>query len=536
MLLRGSALLLVSFLNVSDVVSDSVSSKLLVNIPNSLNKAGGYDHREALFGIPPYGGSIAQNVYYADSDLCDPNVDTRKGFPTREKDATGKQASWPSPFILMVDRGGCTFVKKVRNAQRSGAAGVIIADNTCLCSDADCMAVNSAAAAMCESAEPIMADDGSGADISIPSFLMFKHDADKIKAEVKNNGPVQVSMAWSLPNPDDRVEYDLWTVPTDVVSRDFLSNFKVVAQALGDKAYFTPHMYIYDGIKSHCQGNDHENFCYTLCTNNGRYCATDPDNDLDKGISGADVVTESLRRLCVWNHYGASDGVGEVWWDYVTEFQARCNTPDYFSNIDCIKDAYKNAKVDEDMVDRCMADSGGLTKDGSNAFLDLEISSQATRGVVVVPTAFVNTAAIRGALTVTNIFDAICAGFAEGSTPDICNKCSRSSDALACIKSGGKKGWSPSAGSQFSGGNDSSKISTHTFFLTLLLVVGVAGSFAVYYKKKTQDDMRDQVRGILAEYMPLQDDDDGAGGPGGGGMMMSNPMGFQRPGTSSLIG
>jgi hypothetical protein len=77
-----------------------------------LFKEEGYDHREALFGIPPYGGSIAQNVYYADSDLCDPNVDTSSGYPTRPK-KDGKMEAWPSPYILMVNRGGCTFVKKV---------------------------------------------------------------------------------------------------------------------------------------------------------------------------------------------------------------------------------------------------------------------------------------------------------------------------------------------------------------------------------------------------------------------------------------
>jgi len=50
--------------------------------------------------------------------------------------------------------------------------------------------------------------------------------------------------------------------------------------------------------------------CYNLCTNAGRYCATDPDNNLDKGISGGDVVAESLRRICVWNVYGAENGIG----------------------------------------------------------------------------------------------------------------------------------------------------------------------------------------------------------------------------------
>ena len=142
---------------------------------------------------------MQQNLYYADSDLCDPAVDTRKGYPIRSKDNDGNMLPWPSPYILMVDRGGCTFVQKVRNAQRSGAAGVIIADNTCLCSAGD--SCHSDPGTDCETREPIMADDGSGADISIPSFLMFKQDADPIKAEVMANHPVRIEMAWSLPSP-----------------------------------------------------------------------------------------------------------------------------------------------------------------------------------------------------------------------------------------------------------------------------------------------------------------------------------------------
>jgi hypothetical protein len=404
---------------------------------------------------------------------------------------------------------------QVRNAQRAGAAGVIIADNTCLCSDTVC--IEASGGQQCETSEPIMADDGSGSDISIPSFLMFKVDADAVKNEVKADRPVQLEMAWALPNPDDRVEYDLWTVPTDVVSRDFLKGFKDVAVALGKSAYFTPHMYIYDGIRSHCQGNDGQNMCYNLCTNNGRYCATDPDNDLEKGISGADVVRESLRRLCVWKHYGEQDGVGVIWWNYIFEFMQRCNNPDYFMNEDCVKDAYKHAKVDGDAIDRCMKDSGGLTADAPNAFLDLEISAQTERGVVVLPTAFVNTAAIRGALTVNNVFDAICAGFAAGTTPKICTKCQSCSDPGACAKAGGVCKSGPNG----SGGG----VSTHTFISSMLFVVSLFAGLAAWHYKKTKDDMRDQVRGILAEYMPLEDQEDGA-----------SPMDFaRRGGSTSLI-
>mmetsp|Transcript_10306 Transcript_10306/g.18235 ORF Transcript_10306/g.18235 Transcript_10306/m.18235 type:complete len:437 (-) Transcript_10306:252-1562(-) len=434
-------------------------------------------------------------------------------------DDNGKNMGWQSPYILMVDRGGCTFVKKVRNAQRSGAAGVIIADNTCLCSDAECVA--NSENPTCETSEPIMADDGSGSDISIPSFLMFKRDADKVKGELRNGQPVQLEMSWSLPTPDDRVEYDLWSTPSDVVSKNFLSNFKPLAKALGDRAYFTPHMYIYDGIKTHCQGNDGENFCYNLCTNNGRYCATDPDNDLDKGISGADVVKESLRRLCIWNHYGEQDGVGEVWWNYVKEFMDRCNTPDYFMNEDCVMDCYKHAKVDADKINRCMSDSGGLEKDAPNAFLDLEISAQQERGVVVLPTAFVNTAAIRGQLSPTTVFHAICAGYAEGTKPSICDKCATCGDAVMCVTSG----VCPTGSA---GGSTSGQVSTHTFGFTIFMVVAAFTGIGYWHYQKTREDMREQVRGILAEYMPLEDQE---GADNGG-----SPMNFaMKGGTTPLF-
>jgi hypothetical protein len=84
-----------------------------LQIPRSLYKDDGYDHREALFGIPMSRGSMSLNVFYAQQDLCE-SVDSSLGVPSRPIDSqTGKMEAWPSPYILMVDRGGCTFVKKV---------------------------------------------------------------------------------------------------------------------------------------------------------------------------------------------------------------------------------------------------------------------------------------------------------------------------------------------------------------------------------------------------------------------------------------
>eukprot|EP00591_Stephanopyxis_turris_P004981 CAMPEP_0195515146 /NCGR_PEP_ID=MMETSP0794_2-20130614/6321_1 /TAXON_ID=515487 /ORGANISM="Stephanopyxis turris, Strain CCMP 815" /LENGTH=536 /DNA_ID=CAMNT_0040643529 /DNA_START=134 /DNA_END=1744 /DNA_ORIENTATION=- len=486
--------------DLGDESPDKVSSRLEIHIPQSLFKAEGYKHREALFGVPPYGGSIAQMVYYADSDLCDSIINTRGGYPIRPKDSTGKMEPWPTPFILMVDRGGCTFVQKVRNAQRNGASGVIIADNLCLCRDGATCTSNDPMHT-CQSGEPIMADDGSGSDVTIPSFLMFKQDADLVKQQVKANNPVQMEMAWSLPSPDDRVEYDLWTTPSDTISKRLQQSFKSAALALGSHAYFTPHMFIYDGVKSMCRSSTGDIMCHNLCTNHGRYCATDPDGDLEKGISGADVVKESLRRMCIWSHYGKEDGIGEKWWDYVNEFMLRCDEPEQFSSSSCVADVYAHTGIEASAISQCMSDTGGLDADKANSMLEDVITSAKDMGVVVLPTAFVNESAMRGKLTFTSVFSAICAGFLVNTEPEICTKCQHCPDQEGCVQLGdcGASGTITAYSKK--------GVSAGTFVGTILLICSVFGVGGFLHWKKTQKDMKDQVKGILAEYMPLESED-----------------------------
>ena len=398
--------------------------------------------------------------------------------------------------------------KQVRNAQRVGAAGVLIADNTCLCSATECISD-----LPCEANEPIMADDGSGADVSIPSMLVYKPDADLFKKELMANHPMNIEMIWSIPTPDDRVEYDLWTVPSDTTSKDFLMTFKRIAIALDQHAYFTPHMYIYDGARSGCIGQGNANGCDSLCTNNGRYCATDPDGDLNAGVSGADVVRESLRRLCIAEHYIRKNGVGVEWWNYVEEFELRCNTPELFANPPCIDSAFKAAGVDGDRIFRCMKDSGGVEQDVPNNKLDLEISNQNARGVVVIPTAYVNEVALHGALTSENVFAAICAGFADGSTPKLCSQCARCPNPIDCVETGFcTNGWEHHVIHKI-GEHTVNSISTGTFFTTIILSMGFVAAMVSWYHNRSQIRMQDQMRGLLAQYMPLDDNEDDLGNP-----------------------
>jgi len=502
----------VSASSTESVIEYHSSSRFQIQIPKSLFVDEGYEHREALFGVPPYGGSIAQKVYYTEDKLCDADVDTRGGYPARPNEEDGEMGVWEPPFILMVDRGECTFVHKVRNAQKVGAAGVLISDTTCLCSFKDkCKPENEDD--LCEQFEPVMADDGSGADISIPAFLLFKQDADLIKEELKANHVVQAEMAWHIPRPDNRVEYDFWTVPTEHISKNFQTSFQSAALELGKNAFFTPHFFIYDGIANNCHGTDGSQ-CFTLCTNSGRYCALDPDNRLDKGISGQDVVKESLRRICIWKHYG-SDGIGEIWWAYVSEFMERCDSADYFSDESCIADAYKHSNVDGARIAQCISDSGGLDNDNENHMLSNEIRAKNELGVIVVPSVFVNNVAMRGQLSLRAVFNAICMGYLDGTEPKICGKCGHCGDPSLCIKRG--KCYEGKVGG----------VSTSTFLGTLVLSSTAICLIGLFYYRKSQVAMRNEVRGILAEYMPL-DEDGEVGDSSEGGFGFAKRPGVQQ--------
>lgn len=342
---------------------------------------------------------------------------------------------------------------------------------------------------ICEQNEPIMADDGSGYDITIPSVLLFKQDADPIKAVLINGKPVRMELSWSLPNPDNHVEWDLWTSPTDYISSQFKIEFKEAAVALGSSASMVPHMYIYDGIAAKCRNDEGINECYNLCTNNGRYCAADPDNDLDYGISGADVVTESLRRLCIWERYG-DDGVGAPWWDYIRAFDDQCDTSELFMNVDCVKSVMTKVGIDFYQIEDCISFYGGLENDAPNSLLDKQLKEKDSNGIVVMPVVYVNGVAVRGAMEFATVFKAICSGFARHTEPSICSKCSVCSDEKTCVMNGK----CPASAGTVGQGTFIGSLAGLTLSFTIL-------GITLYMRQ--QRLMKEQVRVMVKEYMPL---------------------------------
>jgi hypothetical protein len=128
-----------------------------VTIDPPSSAAGTYEASGAAFGPPPTTTGVSGNVALVDdgvppaSDGCEPLI----GFPAGS--------------IALIDRGNCTFVQKVSNAQSAGATAVIMVNNV--------------------PGDPITMG-GSDPSITIPSVMVSLEDGDVIKAGLPATGKV----------------------------------------------------------------------------------------------------------------------------------------------------------------------------------------------------------------------------------------------------------------------------------------------------------------------------------------------------------
>ncbi|KAM0915178.1 hypothetical protein ACQ4PT_011069 [Festuca glaucescens] len=366
---------------------------------------GHHDAAIGNFGVPDYGGTLTGVVLYPDAKAtgC-------ADFPSKFKSKSGR------PVILLLDRGECYFALKSWNAQQAGAAAVLIADSI----HEQLLTMDT----------PEASPDTEYIDkINIPSALVnraFGESLKKMAEKAEAEGEVVVKLDWreSMPHPDERVEYELWTNSNDECGprcdeqAAFVKSFRGHAQILERGGYtrFTPHYitwYCPEAFKLTRQ-------CQSQCINHGRYCAPDPEQDFGAGYEGKDVVVENLRQLCV--HRVANEtGRPWAWWDYAMDYKLRCSMKEKKYSKTCAEDVVTSLGLPLDKVLECMGDPEA---DAENAVLTKEQEDQIGRGsrgdVTILPTLVINDVQYRGKLERTAVLKAVCAGFKEGTEPHVC--------------------------------------------------------------------------------------------------------------------
>ncbi|KAL1329514.1 hypothetical protein HN51_046633 [Arachis hypogaea] len=383
-------------------------NNLKITSPRSLR--GIYECAIGNFGVPKYGGAMIGAVVYPKAN--------QNGCNRFEGADASLFASRPGgfPTFLLVDRGECYFTLKAWNAQKGGAAAILVADDRI---------------------EPLITmdtpEEGTGANdddyiekINIPSALVSKGLGDSIKAALASGDMVNVNLDWreALPHPDDRVEYEFWTNSNDEcgvkcdAQLSFVSSFKGAAQLLEQKGFtqFTPHF-----ITWYCpQAFILSKQCKAQCINNGRYCAPDPDQDFSRGYDGRDVVIQNLRQACFFKVANESKKPWQ-WWDYVTDFAIRCPMRENRYTQECSDQVIASLGVDVKKIRDCVGDPN---LDAENPVLKKEQDAQigkGTRGdVTILPTLIINNRQYRGKLSREAVLKAICSAFKETTEPSIC--------------------------------------------------------------------------------------------------------------------
>lgn len=132
-----------------------------------------------------------------------------------EEDVQSSNSETFPTKIILARRGKCTFVDKVRNAERAGASLLVVVDNK---------AENVT--------NVIMGDDGTGTGLRIPSMLIGKSDGERLIEFAKQRVGATLSAEFGVKEKTDDVFVELWYSSNNQRSLDFIKEFHKYAKQL----------------------------------------------------------------------------------------------------------------------------------------------------------------------------------------------------------------------------------------------------------------------------------------------------------------
>lgn len=240
-----------------------------------------------------------------------------------------------------------------------------------------------------------------------------------------------------------KVHLALWTTVDDFRHPLFYLVKGIVRRLDKDLLVFEPSYYLQDGRNEGCRVMNEltqleepnpEMDCSQNCTNYGRYCAGEvpQEGDLAERITGAEIVTESLRQLCVWVVYGKTGGSNMLhFFRYVNDLLfEQCHHP--FSK-NCTYSVMDRIEVSPHFIERCMNHTHGLDADDMNPYLREQVDKSRDITSAMVPRLKIGNYWYTGEETTGEIFRAVCANYPADKQPLACDFCKDCSDVRYCL-------------------------------------------------------------------------------------------------------
>eukprot|EP00438_Fugacium_kawagutii_P005602 Skav201431 [mRNA] locus=scaffold201:281514:282956:- [translate_table: standard] len=364
----------------------------------------------STFGAPFYGDRVYGRLVY--------------GVPKKENHCSEEDYEVPKPEthvakdnnreevrlinIVMVERGTCSFVTKVKVAQKKEAHAVIIVD------------MQGSTRTSRDIQDIIVADDGYGANVDIPSVLISRQEGQKLIDPILADPETQVivELSWDIP-AENVVQVDLWMSSASLSSQKFLKEFSPKREALSEYLRFMPHYHVFSMDTS----KDYKELCSDV---SGKYCAEDPDGS--GSVTGYLVLMEDVRQLCIHDLYTQSMDqrishqrgphfLGEPalfareWWQYVTHFLDECpldgKTDGKRFGEECSKRVMRKFNINVEKVEACVAQNK-----------EFKLQQQLTFTAWSPRALRINGWRYKGQMDADLVTRAICAGFVQ--TPQKC--------------------------------------------------------------------------------------------------------------------
>ena len=292
------------------------AGKIQVFNPDSLrneaaDSAGYIEAGLANFGHIEYGSSSLGEVFVPKTNVdgCKPFAPDM--FSTEAQNAIFQdKVTFELPMILL-DRGNCSFVTKVRNVERAGANVALIGDNK-----------------VEDSEVFIMSDDGSGHSVNIPSFLIRKSTADAFKKAYDDSKRIIVRVNIETGKADETADVTLWySTPFDLTVTQ-LEGLRDTIPAFDSRIHFQTK------IRSKPCLVCSETEMKRDCLSDGLYCPLQPISPTQQikeyyeKIPGQALMHQSLIAKCVHiaNYHQSSDSAQAMRksLDYMIDFAKNC--------------------------------------------------------------------------------------------------------------------------------------------------------------------------------------------------------------------
>jgi len=436
-----------------------------------------YDHVLADFGPEPYlGGLMAPTFYFPpESSNCHRiNLQHHAKKPDVNF-STSTEALYP--YIMIVDENpNCNVVQQARVAQDAGAAGLLIRSQYCWEGDEDTCGQKRAP-------PPTLPSDGSAQSINIPTMLVSNQTGGTIVDALKSNSTRVLTEFRTEFQPAAKRELNVtyWMNPADPVAVDLWTELNKVIPPLGQRLRIRPWLFTMTEHQDYYNNATSDKLCKY------GYCAASV-----KNVTGAMVVEESLRRLCM-------AGKGNQMVDYMVYFHEHFNGKN-FDHDKMIQAAYEAGKVDKEKVEKCMEDE-------HKRLLKSALVLQEELGVIRSPAAALNNDVLSVTPYAGTLFQFVC-GEMEYAHKH-CGTCGQCPwNAALCYEYGScAKAHEHRHDKKKKDKGDSSKTHhRHPFlhFLQWTFIFGVVGGigYAAYSQRN-----RNQVRRMLSDYVPMSMED-----------------------------